>query len=150
MTDPLKIVEPIPTLLEQLAAGRRAALATLSQTTDNRGDGTPETYKGEAPLLVNGIDIGPGIDAAVMETIIRPELRAAFPAPVVEARLVADLEYLLAEAKAGRIRAGAWCFVTEESEQRIGHSWFCAGGRQWALTAAIDRLAHFWRKDRYA
>ena len=150
MTDPLDIVEPVPTLPECLAAGRRAALAILSQNMTNNGGATPDAYTGEGPLMVNGADIGPGIDAAVMEAIIRPEFKAAVATAPVELNLVAGLEFLLAEAKAGRVRAAAWCFVTEEETAKIGHTWTCPAGRQWALTAAIDRLGHFWRKIVYA
>lgn len=69
----------IPDLADHLAAGRRAAMNALvesPQTTDTNGP-TPEIYNGTGDIIVNGMNIGAGVDAAVMETLVRlePELR---------------------------------------------------------------------------
>lgn len=71
----------IPNLSEHLIAGRRAAytevliaarqMANATQTGD-----TDEQYAG-GHILIDGLDIGPAVDAAVLETLVRlePELQ---------------------------------------------------------------------------
>jgi hypothetical protein len=63
-----------PELAAHLLAGRRAALGVLISIAG------PENYKGLVPerlypgadnITVNGFDIGLGVDAAVIETIVR-------------------------------------------------------------------------------
>lgn len=65
----------VPDLAEHLVAGRRAAYTAVliaSRQMDNAtmsGD-TDEQYKG-GHISINGLDIGPAIDAAVLETLVR-------------------------------------------------------------------------------
>lgn len=147
MTAPLKLVEPIPTLPERLAAGRRAAMHALSQNPNVTITGAgPETYAGYDVLMVGQLDIGPAIDAAVMETLVQVQ---GGPAPLGDPVLIKQLEGLLADAKAGRVHAAAWAVVMEGEPAQVGYSWHAPGERTWFLTAAIDRMVHLWRKANY-
>lgn len=58
---------------DYLVAGRRAAVLHLIANpgiTEWAGP-EPEQYDGAKAISVNGLDIGPAIDAAVLETIAR-------------------------------------------------------------------------------
>lgn len=68
---------------EHLVAGRRAAytqvlIAARQMDNAEHTGQTDEQYAG-GHILINGLDIGPAIDAAVLETIVRiqPELENA-------------------------------------------------------------------------
>ncbi len=60
-----------------LAAGRRAALVTLvaDPTVKHTSGTTPEVFNGTGDIIVNGMNIGLAIDAAVLETIVQCEPR---------------------------------------------------------------------------
>lgn len=145
MTDkPVIFVEPIPTLPQRLAAGRRAAMQTLCASqgvTLNPGSPTPDEYNGEAPINFNGTDIGPSIDAAVMETMAAASVTTVEPDP-----LIAQMEELLAAMKAGRVVAAAIAWLDQD---RVGAFWHNPKDQQLALGGAIDRLLYLWREANY-
>lgn len=66
-----------------LIAGRRAAVNQLrSEETLQAWNGpTVEQYDGTQPIVVNGLDIGGAIDAAVLEIMVRMQ-PAAPPKPI--------------------------------------------------------------------
>ena len=81
----LKIAAPDPqAIAECLIAGRRAALGAGVALIPNAQGAGEETYDGVAFLQIkspDGFDIGPLIDAAVIETVARVQAQAAISAP---------------------------------------------------------------------
>lgn len=73
-------------LTEHLVAGRRAAYTAVlweAQQMDNaEHSGDSDEAYGGGHILINGLDIGPAVDAAVMETLVRCGVEpVAFGAP---------------------------------------------------------------------
>lgn len=66
--------------------------------------------------------------------------------------LVEELERLLAEAKAGTLRAAAWAVVRSDGispDAEVATGWARAGGTSFALSAAIARLTHRWDRHEH-
>lgn len=66
-------IDPAPELDTLRTAGRRAAVLQLIGHEGLRtwSGPAPEQYDGNKAINVNGLDIGPAIDAAVLETVVR-------------------------------------------------------------------------------
>lgn len=67
------MIDDIEDLGGHLAAGRRAAMSALlaSLPIVEIGGPRPEVFNGTGDIILNGLKIGPAIDAAVMETVVR-------------------------------------------------------------------------------
>ncbi len=74
----IRLADPSPDLSAHLTAGRRAAIGAVIIEAKRQGylsynGPNPDTAMHGYEITLNGIDIGPAIDAAVMETIVRLE-----------------------------------------------------------------------------
>lgn len=83
-------------------------------------------------------------------TVIKPEAVKGSFAPVPE--LVEEIEKLLALAKEGKMRAAAWAVVYHDDhapDAEVASGWARGPYTNWALTAAIERLSHYWTREQW-